>query len=187
MASVPSILMRICSTEWAHSEPSFRASKSYRFDSPNKSFGTLYCAEHFDICLMEAVVRDRSERQLSVAEVDEKSLTLLNIDCEKVKVVDFTAHGGASLGLDAARMHLPKYGYTQRLAKMIHDHADQPSGIKYLSRFLPGQPAYVFFERAKASIKVLSDTKPIPLRRIPWVMSSAATQLGLTLIARHAP
>jgi hypothetical protein len=44
------IFLRICRTAHAGAEPGFRAAGVYRFDAPDRSFGTCYFARDFQTC-----------------------------------------------------------------------------------------------------------------------------------------
>ncbi|SDA10774.1 RES domain-containing protein [Nitrosospira sp. Nsp18] len=59
---------RICKTLYSSSEPGFRAAGTYRFDSPDQSFGTLYCARNFKTCFFETIVRDRPDLKIPSAD-----------------------------------------------------------------------------------------------------------------------
>ena len=174
---------RICATAHAATEPAFRRSGRYRFDDPARGFATLYCAPGFTTCFLETLVRDADTLTVEQAAYDATSVALLLLDAEHLRLVDlFSTRGLARLRVDLATLSADRYTDTQRLAGMIHDHADEPHGILYRSRFDPDRPAMVLFARATPHVRLFPGASPAPLARVPELAAGARNQLPFILV-----
>lgn len=176
-----SILLRICSTAFAASEPSFRATGASRFDDPQKIFTTLYCAADFETCYSETLLRDgtfhaaNGRFEVSQAIHDSRSLTVIAVDLLKLRLVDLHGVGIRKMGLDAG-VGLGQYAGTQPLARALYEHVDKPDGIVFASRLSPGRPAIVFFDRAQPHVRLFPGLAPTPLPQLREAFD-ALTQL----------
>jgi hypothetical protein len=176
-----SILLRICSTAFAAAEPSFRATGAGRFDDPQKTFTTLYCAADFETCYSETLLRDgtfhaaNGRFEVSQATHDSRSLAVLAVDLLKLRLVDLHGAGIRKMGLDAG-VGLGQYAGTQSLARALYEHVDNPDGIVFASRLSPGRPAIVFFDRARPHIRLFPGLAPTPLPQLQEAFD-ALTQL----------
>lgn len=172
---------RICWTRFAADEPGFRAAVSGRFDDPLGVFGTLYCAPTFEVCYAETLLRERFNAATSQFEVprhehDLRSLSLLLVDFSKLKIVDLYGPGLQAMGLNN-QILMGDYRETRALARAMHDHADAPDGMVYLSRFAAGhQAALVLFDRARPHVRLVPGSAPLPLPTVPEAFT-ALTQL----------
>ena len=157
---------------YAIAEPSFRATKDSRFDDPLKQFSTLYCAADFDTCYSETLLREGSfneakgQYEVSKALHDSKGLTVILANLLTLKLVDLFDSGIREMGLNES-MVLAGYDVTQPLARDLYEHPDKPDGIVYHSRFgKRDRPAVVFFDRAKAHVRLFPGMSPAPLHQL---------------------
>jgi hypothetical protein len=154
---------RICKTMYSSSEPGFRAAGTYRFDSPDQSFGTLYCARNFKTCFFETIVRDRPDLKIPAADYNNRSAVQLLLDTLKLRLVTIHGDGAQTLRLNLAELAGADYTYPQALAKAIHDHGSEPHGMVYRSRFDDDALAMVLFERAKPHVRIFPCSTPVAL------------------------
>lgn len=175
--------LRICATATAPKEPAFRQTARYRFDDPARGFATLYCAPVFATCFLETLVRDAATLMVPQSAYDTNSLALFLLDAERLCLADmFSTRGLATLRIDLATLTAARYADTQRLARLIHDHPEQPHGILYRSRFDPDRPALVLFARARPHVRLFPGAVPTPLTRVPELAAGLRNQLPFTLV-----
>jgi hypothetical protein len=154
--------LRICRTAHAASEPGFRRSGKYRFDSPDQAFRTLYAARDFKTCFFETVVRDQG-LQIPRGEYEARSVVVLLLDTAALNLVPIHGTAAQQLGLNLAQVAGESYAFTQALSRAIHDHPDQPDGIVYRSRFDDGALAVVLFERGASRVRLFPETRAVAL------------------------
>lgn len=155
---------RIVRTKYRSSEPSFRKEAIYRFDSPDKSFGTLYCARDFKTCFLETVVRDRPTLRIPGNEYDSRSVVFLLLDTSQLDLVPLYGKAITQMRLDSADLLGKDYGFTQTLAKDIHDHPDAPDGMIYRARFDTDSLAIVLFDRAIPRVRLFPRSSPVKFK-----------------------
>lgn len=160
------VLMRVARLAFASSEPSFRNAAVYRFDAPDKSFGTLYAARDFATCFFETIVREGGP-EIPRSEYESRGVACLLVDALKLRLVPLHGDGAKQLGLNLAQLASADYSVTQALAKEIHDHPEQPHGIVYRSRFDDGAFAVVLFERARPHVRLFPSTSVVALTDAP--------------------
>ena len=154
---------RICRTRYSDNEPEFRKTGIYRFDAPDHSFGSLYCARDFKTCFFETVVRDRPDLNIPIADYNDRSVVQLLLNTTKLNLVAIHGDGAEKLRLNLAELAGAGYAYTQSLAKAIHDHANQPHGMVYRSRFDDGAFGVLLFGRAKPYVRIFPGSTPVEL------------------------
>ena len=155
---------RIVRTAFSALEPGFRATTTYRFDAPDQSFETLYCARDFKTCFLETVVRDRPDLNIPKSEYDSRSVVLLLLDTSKLRLVSLHGNAAIRMRLDFSDLMWKKYEYTQALSKSIHDHTDAPDGIVYKARFDPEAKSVVLFNRAQPHVRLFPGSKPVEFK-----------------------
>ncbi|HEX4448088.1 MAG TPA: RES family NAD+ phosphorylase [Polyangiaceae bacterium] len=180
------IFLRICRTVHAGGEPGFRAAGIYRFDSPDRSFGTCYLARDFQTCFFETVVRDTvlNDGRLEIArsEYDSRSVVVLLLETSKVNLVPVHGAGAKKLGVNLADVAGADYAFPQALSKAVHDHASQPHGIVYRSRFDDDALAVVLFDRAKGYVRLFPSSAPTPLAAVPEMGDALGSELEFALV-----
>jgi RES domain len=178
------LMLRICGTQYSISEPGFRATGGYRFDSPDKKFSTLYCSSSFETCYYETVVRDRGLNRITNRIIipknvhHSKSLVFLFINWSKLRMVNLCDSGAKELGLDASILMGSDYSLTQSIAKSIYEHQSEPHGVIYRSRFDMQSEAIVLFDRASTAVRVHQNIQPTPLIELSELFVSIASNSG---------
>ncbi|SDA10782.1 RES domain-containing protein [Nitrosospira sp. Nsp18] len=85
------------------------------------------------------------------------------LDTLKLRLVAIHGDGAQTLRLNLAELAGGDYTYPQALAKAIHDHASEPHGMVYRSRFDDDALAMVLFERAKPHVRIFPSSTPVAL------------------------
>ncbi|MDM0067056.1 RES family NAD+ phosphorylase [Variovorax sp. J31P207] len=182
------VLLRVCSTAFKGLEPSFRATRGNRYDDPQNKFTTLYCAPNFETCYAETMLRDGTynasagQYEISQAQHDGRSLTVVVADLLKLKLVDLHGAGAREMGLDHGMGGAP-YSTTQALARAFYEHTDAPDGIVYTSRLgVELGPAIVFFDRAELHLRLFPGLTPTPLPELREAFDAITIALKIALI-----
>jgi hypothetical protein len=157
---------RICGQAHAHSEPSFRASGSYRFDAPDRAYETLYCARDFKTCFFETVVRSNPLANIPATLYDSRKLVFLLLDTARLKLVSMYGTGSQIAGQDQSILASSDYRQTQSLSKAVYLHPSQPDGMVYRSRFDDASLAIVLFGRALPFVRLYPGTVPTPFSEV---------------------
>jgi hypothetical protein len=157
------LFVRLCRTAHAAREPWFRSTATYRFDAPDRSFGTLYAARNFKTCFFETIVRDRPGFQIARTDYDARSVVLVLLSTLSLNLVPIYGAEGQRLRIDPAKAMGERYDYPQALAKAFHDHPDRPHGIVYRSRFDDDTLAVVLFDRARRHVRLFPRSRPVAL------------------------
>ena len=177
------LVHRICGTEYAAKEPRFRATGKYRFDDPAQVFRTLYCARDFGTCFLETLLRARGSVGVPRADYDSRSVALLLLDPERLRLVDmFSTAGLAALDLDLSIVAGNDYGDTQQLATLAYRHVTAPDGIAYRSRFDPDAMAFVLFDRAAGAVRTYPGAAPVPLKHVDELAAGLRMTVPFRLI-----
>ena len=180
------VYMRICAAAHPTLADGFRNTKGSRFDDSERIYKTLYCAPDFETCYAETLLRDKTYRPGGSYEVrqtdhDSRMLQMLVVDVLKLRIVDLFGAGRRAMGFDNA-LALSPYSATQALSRALHEHADKPDGILYMSRFSAAlKPALVLFERAAAHVKFLPGCAPVAFARLPEAFDALTNVLPIRL------
>ncbi|MDB5963340.1 MAG: hypothetical protein JWP59_4634 [Massilia sp.] len=122
----------------------------FRFDAPAAQYGVLYCAQSFDTCMAETIVRARFENVvlplvLTESELSERSVTAITADRPgTLKLADFTVNC-LHLGLTGQVMAHPTYGESNAWSLAVHNHPQTVDGIYFRSRYA-NAPSIALFE-----------------------------------------
>jgi hypothetical protein len=180
------LFLRICRTAHAGAEPGFRAAGVYRFDAPDRSFGTCYFARDFQTCFFETLVRDtpvhEGRVEIARSEYDGRSVVVLLLETSRVNLVPVHGAGAKKLGVNLADVAGADYTFPQALSKAVHDHASQPDGMVYRSRFDDGALAVVLFERARGHVRLFPSSAPAPLSSVPEMGDALGAELEFALV-----
>jgi len=177
------LVHRICATAFASKEPSFRATGQHRFDDPNLSYGTLYCARDFGTCFLENLLRGASGLIVRKADYRARSLALLLLDARRLQLVDFFSTAGvASAGLDLSLLTTQNYAATQAISALLYSHPQRPHGIVYRSRFDPDQPAIALFDRAGRMVRLCPGSRAQRLTAVPELSDAVRNRVPYVLI-----
>jgi RES domain len=150
-----SVLFRVHQTKFG--AKFFGRSASFRFDSPGRTFGTLYAAPSAEIAFAETLLRGQNplvaESELRVRSLCE--FTMLR----PVRLVRLHGSPMITIGASAA-VSAGGYDVSQAWAQALHDHADKPDGILHRSTRDNDRVALVLFDRSEAALDV-GRTAPI--------------------------
>jgi hypothetical protein len=139
----------------------FGASGNWRFDDPNKTYGTLYAGLSPEIAFAETLLRGKGTL-IAEAELALRSLCTFTAR-EDLRMVEL--HGKRMFKIDAdasVTCGLP-YDASQAWSSAFHQHPDAPDGIVYRGTRDNSQFALVLFHRSSqkidngASIPLLED------------------------------
>lgn len=175
------IVLRICRTAYAAREPAFRAAGIYRFDAPDRSFGTCYAARDFKTCFFETVVRDAGLR-IPRSEYDSRSVLVVVLAMLNLHLVPIYGDAAKKLGINLADVASDNYDYPQALSKSIYQHANQPHGIVYRSRFDDDALAIVLFDRASPRVRLFPSSAPTALPAVPELGNALRSVVDFELV-----
>lgn len=124
---------------------------TYRFDSPDSSYGVLYAAQTLEVCLHETLIRDTFHGQplpflLDEQEVASRAFTrLCTKNGDPLILADLTT-GLTWLGGDARIWTTADYTNPNLWSKAVHGHPGNFDGLLFISRFSQ-EPAIAIFDR----------------------------------------
>jgi len=136
----------------------FGKTGNWRFDSPNKDYGTLYAAMSEQACFVETLLRGLNSF-VAQSELDIRSLCSFRVIREIRLVRAYGPHLN-SVGASSVVTSTSDYEVCQRWSQKFHSHPDAPDGILYRSNYDNDELALVLFNRAEAAIDAGS-SKPI--------------------------
>ena len=116
-------------------EPYFGRHAAYRFDDPNKQFGTCYCGQQLDTAIAETVLHDeipeKGEFKIRQEEIDTRYLVTFaaGTDNGTLKLADLTGQHLKRLGGDNSLSAEYPYDMTQRWSAAVHAHPDAVDGF----------------------------------------------------------
>lgn len=132
------------------------ATPDSRFHDPLGVFKVCYIAARPMGALVETFLRELPVR--AVAEVDLRSRAITGIRLQRsLRVVQAHGKGLARLGTTAAigaaknLTATNPYEHSQKWARALHDHPDQPDGIEYMSSHDDTLRCLALFDRASAA------------------------------------
>jgi RES domain len=128
----------------------FGRTGNWRFDSPDRSFGTLHAALSEQACFVETLLRG-SGRFVAQSELEIRSLCRIRV-IRDLRLARLHGPYLARLAASAVVTAGPDYALSQRWARAIHAHPDRPDGILYRSNYDNDQFAVVLFDRAAGRI-----------------------------------
>lgn len=169
-------------------EPYFGRHAAYRFDDPDKQFGTCYCGQQLDTAIAETVLHDeipeKGEFKIRQEEIDTRYLVTFaaGTDNGTLKLADLTGQHLKRLGGDNSLSAEYPYDMTQRWSAVVHAHPDAVDGFIFVSKQLNDKRAIVVFDRAKAKFGAPTYT---PLAKAPG-LTQAKKRLGIVSIGTGA-
>ena len=116
-------------------EPYFGRHAAYRFDDPDKQFGTCYCGQQLDTAIAETVLHDeipeKGEFKIRQEEIDTRYLVTFaaGTDNGTLKLADLTGQHLKRLGGDNSLSAEYPYDMTQRWSAAVHAHPDAVDGF----------------------------------------------------------
>lgn len=139
-------------------EPYFGRRAAYRFDDPNKVYGTCYCGLDLDTAVAESILHDELPNKgvfdIARSELSTKFLSRFAPASTDgvLTVADLTGHNLKRLGGDNSISSEHPYDTTQLWSAAVHAHPAGVDGIMFVSRQLNTKKAVVIFDRAASKI-----------------------------------
>jgi hypothetical protein len=111
----------------------FGIKSSYRFDSPDGSFGVLYAGLDEHCAFIETFGQSTGIRVVSQKALAQRHLSYLTLR-QPLQLIDLANSGGlARIGADS-RLFSSSHAIAQRWSAALHAHPTNPSGILYPAR-----------------------------------------------------
>jgi hypothetical protein len=135
-------------------EPHFGRHGVYRFDDPNKTFGTCYCGLDLDTAVAESLLHDElpDEGMFRISESLLELKFLVNFAAAApdgvLTLADLTGANLKRLGGDNTISSECPYDTTQLWSAAVHAHPSGVDGIIYVSRQLNNKRAVAIYDRA---------------------------------------
>ncbi|SRR6266545_145103 len=145
----------------------FGRTGDWRFDSPDRSYGTLYGAKSESACFVETLLRGL-DGFVAQSELKKRAFCRFTLTRE-VRLVRLYGPDMASIGATAAVTSNPDYSLCQRWSRTLFLHRDAPDGIIYRSNYDNDEHAIVLFDRAANAIDGGSST---PIMNDPSLLGS---------------
>ncbi len=136
-------------------EPYFGKHAAYRFDDPDKRFGTCYCGRQLDTAIAEALLHDELPEKglfkVRQEEFDERFLVTFAAGHDKgmLHLADLTGSNLKRLGGDHSLSAEHPYDVTQQWGAAVNAHPAHVDGFLFVSRQLNNKQAVVVFDRAQ--------------------------------------
>jgi hypothetical protein len=122
-----------------------------RFDAPNRDYGVLYAAEHFQGAFIETF-GDLLPRTVSVSALEARGVATVAAHRE-LRLVDLAETGLSQLGLDA-RICTDDHALSQAWSHALWAHPSGLDGIWYAARHDAGQRSVALFDRVASAVSV---------------------------------
>lgn len=165
-------------------EPYFGKHGAYRFDDPQKHFGTCYCGQHLITALAETVLHDEVPDEgvfkIRQENIDAHYLVTFAAGAQRglLRLADLTGSHLKRLGGDNSLSAEYPYDVTQQWGRAVHSHPVHVDGFIFVSRQLNDKRAIVVFDRASAKFGVPTYT---PLAKASG-LARAKQRLGIVSI-----
>ncbi len=134
---------------------------------PENRFGVLYLGSTFEVCFLEALLRDRRNGLTGPFILDERELQerlFVTIAVQVgMRVVDLRGSNAVAMGVPAGVKGDFKQGLGQTWSLAFYRHPSAPDGIIYPSR-INGQTNLAVYDRAVLKLKAVHST---PLIKAP--------------------
>ncbi len=125
----------------------------HRFDAPAGEYGILYAGEN-DLCAFVEVFGDPLDARV-VSRSDLRQRCLSTVTAKRpLHLIDLTAQGLSQLGADGRLTTGDDYGLSQRWARALWNHVDQPDGLVYRARHDPSKESVAIFDRASPALRL---------------------------------
>ena len=128
----------------------FGRGPTFRFDSPDKSYGVLYAARSDRLAFAETLLRGK-ESLVAQSEIEIRSLCALTL-LDDLALVRLHGPGLRIMRTDASATS-GSYKNSGRWSAALHEHRDGPDGILYRGTRDNDELAVALFERASAKVE----------------------------------
>jgi hypothetical protein len=140
----------LCRVSWHNTgEPHFGRTGNYRFDDPDRVFGTCYLGLNLAVAFAESVLHDREPvyGHFKVAVTDVENRFALSFRGGQLRLANMTGSPLLRLGGNGELSGTPWYRIPQRWSAAVAAHPDRVDGMLYVSRRVNDQLAVVLFQR----------------------------------------
>jgi hypothetical protein len=123
-------------------EPYFGKNAAYRFDDPNKLFGTCYCGKELDTAIAETVLHDEmpdgGQFQIRQEEFDTRFLVTFTAGSNggMLKLANLTGPDLKRMGGDNSLSAEHPYDVTQQWGAAVNAHPSKVDGFFFISKQL---------------------------------------------------
>ena len=126
----------------------FGRTGNWRFNSPAGAFGTMYAGLSPDVAFAETLIRGRGSL-VAFSEIEIRSLCRFRV-ARPIRVVRMFGPSLTRLraGADVTSGDM---SVSRSWAQALHDHPQEPDGIKYRSKYDNDEFAVALFERCSSS------------------------------------
>jgi hypothetical protein len=123
----------------------FGTKSSYRFDSPDGTFGVLYAGFDEHCAFIETFGQSTGDRVVSQKALKKRHLSYLTLK-QPFELIDLANSGGlARIGADS-RLFSGSHAIAQRWSAALRGHPAKPSGILYPARHDTARLACALFD-----------------------------------------
>lgn len=129
-----------------------------RFQDPAQTFGVCYFGESDAASFAETFLRIVGVRSVSQAALAARAFSSVALTRE-LRVVDLHGPGLARVGTTAAVATVYPYDIPNAWAAALHDHPEQPDGLRYRCRHDSDEMALALFDRSAAALSVDSTSR----------------------------
>jgi len=127
---------------------------NYRWDAPDKSYGVMYAGETWQAAFMESVLHDPHRKIIIEADLEKRSMALLNTTIP-LRLVDLSdGRVLRELGLTSSDTQTFPYTTTQEISKAINTAGWKVHGIRYASRLDPDLACLALFDFPENMVSV---------------------------------
>lgn len=131
----------------------FGRSTDNRFNCPDQSYGVLYLAHDLAGAWVETI-RKPQHRAVSVSWLrDKRRWARIEVN-RPLRLVNLTGSDLVKLEIDN-RINTGSYRVAQAWARALHDHPEEPDGLRYVSRHNPSQLCVALFDRAEDAVETV--------------------------------
>jgi RES domain-containing protein len=128
----------------------------HRFDDPAGQFRVCYFGTTLEVCFAETFLRNPPVRILALDDLAACSLATVELRRD-LRLVPLHGPSLARLGVTAELAAGNRYPDSQRCARALWEHSDQPDGILYRSRHDDSALCIAVYHRAKDALTILHD------------------------------
>lgn len=165
-------------------EPYFGKHAAYRFDDPNKRFGTCYCGQQLDAAIAETVLHDevpeKGQFKIRQEDIDARYLVTFAAGDDNgiLNLADLTGRHLKRIGGDNNLSAEHPYDVSQQWGAAVNAHPANVDGFIFVSKQLNDKRAVVVFDRAQKKFGAPTYT---PLASAPG-LTQAKKRLGIVSI-----
>lgn len=135
--------------------------------SRRAGYGTIYIGESFEVCVLEAIIRDSgiglegAAIPISESELSQWSIAELR-PSKSMRLLDLTGGGAVAFQIPTDAIRAKDHSLGQAWSEAIYNHSDAPDGLLFSSR-LNKQTNAAVFSRALEELDVIGMQRMIDM------------------------